>query len=131
MEKRRLDREIKRLVSAKTHLRRQVIVDNLRKDANALSIADVAARIKKVSAATNDDSKRGDELVPRNFTQFFADKPPPARLVSLRKYKLLREMEATFSEAIRKAKKRKSRRPRWSANGDSPNVPGDLRKAPV
>ena len=78
MEKRRLDRKIKRLVRAKTHLRRQVIVDNLRKDANALSLADVAARIKKVSAATDDASKRGDELVPRKFTQFFADKPPPA-----------------------------------------------------
>ena len=69
MEKRRLDREIKRLVHAKTHLRRQVIVDNLRKDAIALSIAGVAARIRKVSAATNCASKRGDELVPRKFTQ--------------------------------------------------------------
>ena len=36
LEKRPLDREIKRLVRAKKHLRRQVIVDSLRKDANAL-----------------------------------------------------------------------------------------------
>ena len=35
IEKRRLDREIKRLVRARAHLRRQVTVDNLRKDASA------------------------------------------------------------------------------------------------
>ena len=80
-------------------------MDNLRKDANALSLADVAARIKKVIAATDDARKRGDELVPQTFTQFVADKSPPASLVSLRKYKLPREMEATFAAAIRKAKK--------------------------
>ena len=60
-------------------------MDSLRKDANALSIADVAARVKNVSAERNDASKRGYELVPRKFAQIFADKPPPASLVSLRK----------------------------------------------
>ena len=54
---------IKRLVRAKKHLRRQVIVDNLQKDANALSTADVAARIKKVRAATNDATSRSYKSV--------------------------------------------------------------------
>ena len=46
-EKRRLDREIKRLVRAKAHLRRQTIVQNLPEDTSSLSLADVAACIKK------------------------------------------------------------------------------------
>ena len=49
--------------------------------------------------------------MPRKFTQFFADKPPPASLVSLRKYKLPREMEDTFDAAVRKAKKGKAAGP--------------------
>ena len=93
IEKRRLDREIKRLVRAKAHLRKKVAVDNLRRDSSALSLADVAARIQKASAAADDACRRGDELVPRKFTQFFADKPPPESLVALRKYTLPREME--------------------------------------
>jgi len=111
LEKRRLDREIKRLVRAKAHLRRQVTADNLRKDASALSLADVAARIQKASAVTDDACKRGDELVPREFTKFFADKPPPASLVPLRKYTLPREMEGIFLNAIRRAKKGKAAGP--------------------
>jgi len=92
LEKRRLDREIKRLVRAKAHLRRQITVENLRKDASALSLADVAARIQKASAVTDDACRRGDELIPRDFTKFFADKPPPASLVTLRKYTMPSEM---------------------------------------
>ena len=116
IENRRPDREIKRLVRAKAHLRRQVAVDNLRKDASALSLADVAARIQKASAAKDDACKRGDELVPRKFTQFFADKPPPENLVPLRKYTLPREMEDIFTKAISRAKQRECCRPRWIPN---------------
>ena len=44
----------------------------LLKDAIALSLADVAARIKKANAETEDAGKRGEELVPREFTESFA-----------------------------------------------------------
>ena len=110
-EKRRLDREIKRLVRAKAHLRRQTTIDSLRKDASALSLADVAARIKKVQDATDDASRLGDELKPRDFTEFFADKPAPQNLVALRKYTLPTEMEKIYRQAIRRAKKGKAAGP--------------------
>ena len=111
LEKRRLDREIKRLVRAKAHLRRQITVENLRKDASALSLADVAARIQKASAVSDDACRRGNELIPRDFTKFFADKPPPASLVTLRKYTMPSEMEGIYCDAIRRAKKGKAAGP--------------------
>ena len=64
-EKIRLNRDIKRLVRVKAHLRRQAVVHDLRKDASALSLEYVAARIKNANAATENSEKRGDELVPR------------------------------------------------------------------
>ena len=109
--KRRLDREIKRLVRAKAHLRRQTTIDSLRKDASALSLADVAARIKKIQDATNDASRIGEELNPRDFTKFFADKPAPTHMVALRKYTLPAEMEEIYRQAIRRAKKGKAAGP--------------------
>ena len=111
MEKRRLDREIKRLVRARTHLRRQVVANNLRKTSSSLSIADVAARIEKVHAAADNASRLGDELKPRDFTEYFANKPTPKSLIALRKYTLPREMEKLFRKAIRKAKKGKAAGP--------------------
>ena len=111
LEKRRLDREIKRLVRAKAHLLRQVAVDNLRKNASSLSLADVAARVRKISATSKDADKLGDELIPRDFTKFFVDKPKPKSSVKLRKFTLPREMENIFAMAIRSAKKGKAAGP--------------------
>lgn len=104
-EKRRVDREIRRLVRSKAHLRRQVAADNLRKDASALSIAGFAERIQKARAATEDARKKCDELALREFTELFADKQPPASIVPLRKYTVPPEMEGIFCDAIRRAKK--------------------------
>lgn len=105
LEKRRLGREIKRLLRAKAHLRIQVAMEKLRKDVRSLSLSDVAVRIKKVHAATDDASRLVDELKPRDFTEFFADKPTPKSLITLRKYTLPVEMERICRQAIRRAKK--------------------------
>ena len=65
-KKRRLDREIKRLVREKAHLRRQITVDSLRKDASALYLAGITAIIKKIHDATDDASRLGDKFKPEN-----------------------------------------------------------------
>lgn len=78
------------MVLVKTHLRRNVTINDLRKDASALSLADVSASIKKALEATEDTCKRNYELVPQNITPFFAGKPLPKILVSLRKCTLQR-----------------------------------------
>lgn len=88
MEKRSLNREIKRFLGAKAHLRRLITVEDLLKDSRSFFLSEVAARNKKIHDATDGASRLGDELKPRNFTEFFADKPDPQSLVALRKYTL-------------------------------------------
>lgn len=107
IEKNRLDREIKPPVQAQACFRRQITVDSLRKDASSISLADVAARIKKVNAASDVAQILGKELNPREFTEFFADKSTLKTLVALRKYSLPAQMENIYSQAISRAKKEK------------------------
>lgn len=111
VEKRGLDREIRRLFLAKAHLRRQVTVENLRKYARYLSLSDVAARIKKITAAMYDARRIWEDLKPRDFTEFFADKSFQKMLVTLRKYMMPREMEKIYRQGIRIAKKSKASGP--------------------
>lgn len=109
VEKRRPDRDIKRLVRERAHLRRKVAVTTCgRTPARApriKSLADVAARMETVHAAPNDAGRLGKELNLRDFTEFFAAKLTPKSPIALRRHTLPREMENLYRHAIRKAKK--------------------------
>lgn len=103
VEKERLCYEIKCLVRANLHLPRPaIIVESLRKNASSLSFADIAERKKNIHDSTDDTSRLGDEMKPRDFT-FFADKPATHNLVHLRRYTLPAE-EIVYRHAIRRTK---------------------------
>lgn len=107
MEKRRLDRDIKRLFRAQEYLCRQIVVLSLRKDASSPSFAEFAARIKKIYAASDKASGLGDNLKPRKSTHAFADKQIQQTSLPLHQYTLHAEIKIVTCKKY--AERRKAR----------------------
>lgn len=64
-----------------------------------------------MQTASDEASRLGDELKPRKFIEFFADKPALNALITLRKFSLPAKMENIYSKAIRRTKKGKASEP--------------------
>lgn len=87
------------------------MADGLRKDADKLTVSDVAARLKRYCGTTGDSKNLGVILQPCEFTKFFVDKPRPDFDIPQEKFSLLKEMQGIYRQAIREAQTGKAADP--------------------